>query len=276
MVETCAVGDSRIVVRKGTGLEAPNYGSSCKIKLKIFRQDGSVVQTCEKEMVIGEGDSEVSEALDKCLECMHAQEICVIPYNANDAADKDICVSSESYLQCEIELLSFSKAKEPWETTPGEKVTLAKHHKAKGTDCFKAGKWLCAARRYSQALKQLILIGDNLPEDHGKEEYDQLRVSCLLNLSACQGKLGQYQFVAPNCSKVLAMLPTNIKALFRRGQAFVVLNEFEKAREDLEKALTLDPSNKPVQEQLRILKQKERLHDQKLSKALGAMFGRKV
>ena len=55
------------------------------------------------------GDSEVSEALDKCLECMHAQEICVIPYNTNDAADKDICVSSESYLQCEIELLSFSK-----------------------------------------------------------------------------------------------------------------------------------------------------------------------
>ena len=41
-------------------------------------------------------------------------------------------------------------------------------------------------------------------------------------------------------------------------------------------ALTLDPSNKPVQEQLRILKQKERQHDQKMSRALGNMFGRKA
>jgi len=29
------------------------------------------------------------------------------------------------------------QAKEPWETTPEEKMSLAIHHKAKGTDCFK-------------------------------------------------------------------------------------------------------------------------------------------
>ena len=66
---------------------------------------------------------------------------------------------------------------------------------------IKASKWLCAARRYSQALKQLILIGDQLPKNC-KEEYEQLRVSCLLNLSACQGKMGQCNFVAENCTKV--------------------------------------------------------------------------
>lgn len=274
MVDISATGASRTVVRKGTGLETPNYGSSCKVKLKVFHQDESVIQEYEEKIVIGEGDSEVSESLDRCLECMHTSEVCVIPYTS-DTADKEQSVSSESGLQCEIELLSFCKAKEPWETSPEEKVTLAKHHKTKGTDCFKASKWLCAARRYSQALKQLILIGDQLPENC-REEYDQLRVSCLLNLSACQGKMEQYEFVAQNCTKVLAMLPTNIKALFRRGQAFVVLNEFEKAREDLEKALTLDPQNKAVQEQLRVLKQKARLHDQKMSRALGVMFGRKV
>jgi len=186
------------------------------VKLKIFCPDGTVIQHCEKEILIGEGDTEVSETLEKCLECMHKEEVCVIPYN-NDGTDQGIRASSESDLHCEIELLSFFKAKEPWETTPEEKMSLAIHHKAKGTDCFKAGKWLCAARHYSRALKQLILIGDKLPDDR-KEEYDQLRVSCLLNLSACQGKLGQYEYVAPNCTKVLAMLPTNIKALFRRGQ----------------------------------------------------------
>lgn len=29
------------------------------------------------------------------------------------------------------------QAKEPWETTPEEKMSLAKHHRDKGTDCFK-------------------------------------------------------------------------------------------------------------------------------------------
>lgn len=47
----------------------------------------------------------------------------------------------------------------------------------------------------------MILVGDQLPENC-REEYDQLRVSCLLNLSACQGKMGQYEFVAQNCTKV--------------------------------------------------------------------------
>lgn len=41
-------------------------------------------------------------------------------------------------------------------------------------------------------------------------------------------------------------------------------------------ALTIDPCNRAVQDQLRILKEKERKHDEHLSRALGAMFGRKV
>lgn len=54
------------------------------------------------------GDSEVSESLDRCLECMHTSEVCVIPYTS-DTADKEQSVSSESGLQCEIQLLSFCK-----------------------------------------------------------------------------------------------------------------------------------------------------------------------
>ena len=41
-------------------------------------------------------------------------------------------------------------------------------------------------------------------------------------------------------------------------------------------ALTIYPSNRAVQDQLRILKEKERKHDEHFSRALGAMFGRKV
>ena len=66
---------------------------------------------------------------------------------------------------------------------------------------MQVGNWLSASRRYSRALKQLILIGDKLPNEC-KDDFDQLRVSCLLNLAACQGKLEQFEFAAQNCTKV--------------------------------------------------------------------------
>lgn len=29
------------------------------------------------------------------------------------------------------------QAKEPWQSTPEEKLTIARHHKTKGADCYK-------------------------------------------------------------------------------------------------------------------------------------------
>ena len=58
--------------------------------------------------VFSSGDSEASETLDKCLECMHVEEICVIPYTS-ESFDQECCVASERDLKCEVELLCFSK-----------------------------------------------------------------------------------------------------------------------------------------------------------------------
>ncbi|XP_015754055.1 PREDICTED: uncharacterized protein LOC107333718 [Acropora digitifera] len=98
----------RTLIRKGIGLESPNFGSNCKVKLKIFSQDDIVKLAIEKEIVIGEGDSEFSETLEKCLECMHTNEVCVIPCD-NGNLGKEFSISTEVDLWCEIELLSFFK-----------------------------------------------------------------------------------------------------------------------------------------------------------------------
>lgn len=58
--------------------------------------------------IFSSGDSEASETLDKCLECMHAEEICVIPYNS-ETFEQEFGVASERDLKCEVELLYFSK-----------------------------------------------------------------------------------------------------------------------------------------------------------------------
>ena len=63
---------------------------------------------CKDNSKFSSGDSEASETLDKCLECMHAEEICVITYNS-EMFDPEFCIASERDLKCEVELLCFSK-----------------------------------------------------------------------------------------------------------------------------------------------------------------------
>lgn len=58
--------------------------------------------------IFSPGDSEASETLDKCIECMHAEEVCVIPY-ISESFDQEFCIASERDLKCEVELLSFFK-----------------------------------------------------------------------------------------------------------------------------------------------------------------------
>lgn len=50
--------------------------------------------------------------------------------------------------------------------------------------------------------------------------------------------------------KVIKKEPKNIKALFRRGKAYGMINDLDKALEDLSKALDLDPNNQEIKREL--------------------------
>jgi tetratricopeptide (TPR) repeat protein len=66
------------------------------------------------------------------------------------------------------------------------------------------------------------------------------------------------------------------KAYFRRGQAFLGLNEFEKANEDLQHALILlrgTLAERDVRTTLNELAEKRKQHDQRMKTVYGRMFG---
>lgn len=44
--------------------------------------------------------------------------------------------------------------------------------------------------------------------------------------------------------QVLEIDPFNVKALYRRSQAYKQVSEFEKAEADIKTALTIDPNNR--------------------------------
>ena len=79
----------------------------------------------------------------------------------------------------------------------------------------------------------------------------KLKCQCFLNLAACYLKSENHNKVTEYCGSALELEPNNVKGLFRRGQAYVKLHEYEKAKNDFTKAQELDKENKAVMNQLR-------------------------
>lgn len=64
-----------------------------------------------------------------------------------------------------------------------------------------------------------------------------MRLKCALNLASCHLRLGEHADAVRECSEVLEAQPGDRKALYRRGQAHLALQEYGSAVTDLQKAL---------------------------------------
>ncbi|KAM3205480.1 70 kDa peptidyl-prolyl isomerase-like [Capsicum annuum] len=76
------------------------------------------------------------------------------------------------------------------------------------------------------------------------------------------------------CSKVIEYDPCNVKALFRRAQAYLRINELEKAEIDIKKALQVDPNNRDVKVMYKEVKNKQKQYAQHEVKIFSTMLSR--
>lgn len=88
-------------------------------------------------------------------------------------------------------------------------------------------------------------------------------------------KLKQYSRARENCTSALQIDSSNIKALFRRGQANYSLKEFEKSIADFQTVLEKDPSNVDAKKHLKMVKDAEQAQKEKEKKMYQSMFGGK-
>jgi len=74
---------------------------------------------------------------------------------------------------------------------------------------------------------------------------------CLLNFSACQLKLKNYESVVEHCSEVLQNDPENVKAFYRRGKAYSLMNsKLELAKKDFNRLMEIYIKNLKVEEDM--------------------------
>eukprot|EP00475_Leptophrys_vorax_P037536 TRINITY_DN64850_c0_g1_i1.p1 TRINITY_DN64850_c0_g1~~TRINITY_DN64850_c0_g1_i1.p1 ORF type:complete len:607 (+),score=130.93 TRINITY_DN64850_c0_g1_i1:152-1972(+) len=281
------VTDDGKVVKKelhaGEGYERPNEESKVYVRYTLRVKDGQVVE--EKGM--GDGvdefqfvtdEEQVPPGLDKAVMKMKKGETALVTvapeygFGAEEKALEKGVVPPNSTLEYEITLVSFDKDKESWELGDEEKIDTAARKKEEGNALFKAGKYARAAKKYNKALK--LIEYDTSFKDDEKKRSKALKVSCNLNEAACQLKLKDYPAAVKLCTKVLELEPSNVKALYRRTQAYMGTEDFDLAEWDVKKALDLDPENRDLKLEHRQLKRRIAEQNKKEQKIYGNLFAR--
>ncbi|KAH6763356.1 rotamase FKBP 1 [Perilla frutescens var. hirtella] len=115
---------------------------------------------------------------------------------------------------------------------------------------------------------------DSSFSEEEKEQAKFLKVSCKLNNAACKLKLKNYKEAEKLCTEVLKADGKNVKALCRRAQAYINLVELELAKNDIKKALEIDPNNRDVKSEYKILMDKVKEYNRKDAQFYGSIFSK--
>eukprot|EP00075_Anas_platyrhynchos_P011243 XP_027300496.1 peptidyl-prolyl cis-trans isomerase FKBP5 isoform X1 [Anas platyrhynchos] len=267
-------GIIRRIKRKGEGYSNPNEGATVEIHLEGFC-GGTRFDCKDVKFVVGEGeDHDIPIGIDKALEKMQRGEHCVLylgpRYGFGEAGKPKYGIQANAELVYEVTLKSFEKAKESWEMDTKEKLEQAAIVKEKGTMYFKEGKYLQAVIQYGKIVSWLEMEY-GLSEKESKAS-DSFLLAAFLNLAMCYLKLREYTKAVECCDKALGLDQDNEKGLYRRGEARLLMNEFELAKCDFQKVLEVNPQNKAARSQISVCQKKTKEHNERDRRIYANMF----
>jgi FK506-binding protein 4/5 len=193
-------------------------------------------------------------------------------FGSNESQQELAVVPPNSTVTYEVDLLTFDKERESWDMNTEEKIEAASKKKEEGNSKFKGGKYSLASKRYEKAVK--FIEYDTSFSEEEKKQAKALKVACNLNDAACKLKLKDYKQAEKLCTKVLELESTNVKALYRRAQAYMELSDLDLAEFDVKKALEIDPNNREVKLEQKRLKEKMKEFNKKEAKFYGNMFAK--
>lgn len=184
---------------------------------------------------------------------------------------KQFDVPANADVTYEILLKSFERSKDPWQLNSEEKLTESELMKNKGNELLGEKKYSLAVKRYQKIVDYLQNEVYDLEEQQAASK--KLQLAAHLNLAVAYLKLKEYKSAQESCEKALALEPKNEKGLFRLGQAFYGMGEEEKAINEFNQVLEVNPSNKDASNQILLCKKKIKETNEKQKAMYSKMFG---
>ncbi|CAN6282877.1 unnamed protein product [Urochloa humidicola] len=281
------LGDGRLIKRRvvdGKGefpMDCPLHDSLLRVHYKGMLLDESKsvfydtrVDNDGEPLEFCSGEGLVPEGFEMCVRLMLPGEKSIVtcpPDFAYDKFPRPANVPEGATVQWEIELLGFEMPKDWTGLTFQEIMDEADKIKNTGNRLFKEGKYELAKAKYEKVLREY-----NHVHPHDDEEgkiFANSRSSLQLNVAFCYQKIGEYRKSIETCNKVLDANPVHVKALYRRGTSYMLLGEFDDARNDFKKMITVDKSSEAEATAALVkLKQKEQEAEKKARKQFKGLF----
>lgn len=125
-------------------------------------------------------------------------------------------------------------------------IQSAKHSISEGKLCFQKGDYINAIEKYNNVIFKL----ENLHLAHDDEENEQKKflIKIYLNLCICYNKNKNPQQTCLKMKQLerLTSIEDNVKALYTKARALIMLDDFKRATDILRQALKVDPGNKSI------------------------------
>ncbi|XP_068647874.1 peptidyl-prolyl cis-trans isomerase FKBP65-like [Aristolochia californica] len=271
------------IITIGEGFLKPNSGTTAQIRYIGKLGDGKTIferkgYGNEEPFEFKVDEEQVISGLDLAVATMKKGEFALVKvdpeygFGTEEVKRELAVVPPNSNLYYEIEMVNFTKVKESWDMNPEEKIEYAGKRKEEGNTYFKAGNHKRASLRYDMAAKYVEF--DSTFNEEQKKIGKFFKVTCNLNNAACKLKLKEYREAANLCTKVLKLESENVKALYRRAQAYTEIKDLDLAELDLSKALEIDRENGEAGQLLDKVKKLQALYDKKDSKMFSNMIGK--
>lgn len=284
------LGDGRLIKRRihdGRGdfpMDCPLHDSLLRVHYKgmLLNDEKTVfydtrVDNNGQPLEFSSGEGLVPEGFEMCVRLMLPGEIALVtspPDHAYDKITRPANVPEGAHVQWEIELLGFETPKD-W-TGLNFKSIMDEADKIKGTGnrLFKEGKFELAKAKYEKVLREYNHV--NPQDDEEGKVFLNSRNLLHLNVAACYLKMGECRKSIETCNKVLDANPVHVKAMYRRGMAYMAAGDFDEARSDFEAMMRIDKSSEPdATAALLKLKQKEQEVEKKARKQFKGLFDKK-
>ncbi|XP_061907132.1 peptidyl-prolyl cis-trans isomerase FKBP5 [Entelurus aequoreus] len=267
-------GIVRRIKVKGDNYLNPNDGATVEVHLE-GSCDGRLFDTRDVTFVVSESeDKGVPLGVDRAMDKMQKGECCILhlspKYGFGHKGKPEFKIDPDKDVVYEVTLKDFKRAKESWEMDLQEKLSLASETKHKGNLYYKGENYYQAVVQYQRITSWLEMeCGNGLEQQNRINDFLS---TAHLNLALCFLRIKDFSQVVQNCNKVIELDPCNEKALYRRGEARLLRNEFTLALADFQQVLQVNAANRAARTQISICRSKMKEYHELDKKTYANMF----